>query len=174
MALGEAQPGVSTLNSSTGAITANAAIVSAGSGGDVSIFVSNSADVILDVNGYFAPAAGGGLSHYTVAPCRVLDNAQRRGSVHRSAGSSGARQRLRTTGYRSGLCVERHRGAQRLAELSDAVGQWSGTTFRLNPDVIDGAITSKMAIVTTTNGTLNAFSTSSTQLIFDLSSYFAP
>ena len=70
---GQAQPLVSTLNALTGAVTANAAIVPAGSGGNVSIFVSNSADVVLDVNGYFAPPATGGLSLYTVTPCRVLD-----------------------------------------------------------------------------------------------------
>ena len=51
---GQAQPVVSTLNSSTGAVTANAAIVPAGTGGEISIFVSDTADVILDVNGYFA------------------------------------------------------------------------------------------------------------------------
>ena len=38
----------------------------------------------------------------------------------------------------------------------------------------DGAITSNMAIVPTTNGTIDAFSSNLTQLIFDLSSYFAP
>jgi hypothetical protein len=70
---GQAQPLVSTLNSYTGTVTANAAIVPAGSGGDVSIFVTNPADVVLDVNGYFAPPGTGGLSLYTVPPCRVLD-----------------------------------------------------------------------------------------------------
>ena len=73
MAEGERQPYVSTLNSSTGAVTANAAVVPAGSGGDVSVFVYDDADVILDVNGYFAPPATGGLSLYTVTPCRVID-----------------------------------------------------------------------------------------------------
>lgn len=37
----------------------------------------------------------------------------------------------------------------------------------------DVAITSSMAIVTTTNGSIDAFSTDSTQLILDLLSYFA-
>src|SRR5208282_2013328 len=73
---GEAQPYVSTLNSSTGAITANAAIVPAGIGGDISIFVSDDGDVILDVDGYFAPPGIGGLSLYPVAPCRVIDTRQ--------------------------------------------------------------------------------------------------
>ncbi len=71
---GEAQPDSSTLNSSTGAVTANAAIVPAGTaGGEVSIYASDAIDVILDVNGYFAAAGPGGLSLYTVTPCRALD-----------------------------------------------------------------------------------------------------
>jgi len=42
----------------------------------------------------------------------------------------------------------------------------------LNAD--DGAITSNMAIVPTTNGTIEVFATDSTNLLLDLSSYFAP
>lgn len=38
----------------------------------------------------------------------------------------------------------------------------------------DGALTSNMAIVPTTNGSIDAFSTDSTQLWLDLSGYFAP
>ena len=38
----------------------------------------------------------------------------------------------------------------------------------------DGAIMSNMAIVQTTNGTIDAFSSNSTNLILDLSGYFAP
>jgi hypothetical protein len=38
----------------------------------------------------------------------------------------------------------------------------------------DGAITSNMAIVPTTNGSIDAFSSNSTNLVLDLSSYFAP
>ena len=125
---GQAQPLVSTLNAPTGAVTANAAIVPAGSGGDVSIFVSNSSDVILDVNGYFAPPAAGGLSLYTVTPCRVIDTRSGVRGLQRKAGRIGAWQQLRTAGYRAGLCFERHRCAPRLSELSDAVARWRSTT----------------------------------------------
>ncbi len=52
---GSAQPGVSTLNSWDGAVTANAAIVPAGTGGAIAVYVTNRTHVILDVNGYFAP-----------------------------------------------------------------------------------------------------------------------
>jgi hypothetical protein len=38
----------------------------------------------------------------------------------------------------------------------------------------DGAITSNMAIVPTANGSIDAYSSNPTNLILDLSSYFAP
>jgi hypothetical protein len=52
---GSAQPLVSTLNSFQGRILANAAIVPAGTNGTVSVFVTNTTHVVLDINGYFAP-----------------------------------------------------------------------------------------------------------------------
>ena len=50
---GHAQPVVSTLNSPDGRIVANAAVVPAGDGGAISVFVTDETHVILDVNGYF-------------------------------------------------------------------------------------------------------------------------
>ena len=48
-------PFVSTLNSPTGTVTANAAIVPAGANGAISVYVTGQTHVILDINGYFAP-----------------------------------------------------------------------------------------------------------------------
>src|SRR5437660_8319945 len=70
---GQSQPTVSTLNASTGAITANAALVPAGTNRDVDVFVTENTDLVVDVNGYFAPPASGGLSFHTLLPCRVMD-----------------------------------------------------------------------------------------------------
>lgn len=50
---GIAQPNVSTLNSPSGTFLANAAIIPAGTNGAVDVYVSNTSDVIIDVNGYF-------------------------------------------------------------------------------------------------------------------------
>ena len=52
---GSARPVVSTLNSFDGAVVANAAIVPAGANGAISLYVTNPTQVILDINGYFAP-----------------------------------------------------------------------------------------------------------------------
>ena len=71
---GEAQPVVSTLNSPDGRTKANAAIVPAGSQGAVSVFVTNTTDVILDIDGYFQ--ASGSYDFYPLTPCRVVDTRQ--------------------------------------------------------------------------------------------------
>jgi hypothetical protein len=66
---GETQPLVSTLNAYNGAIVANAAIVPAGAGGAINIYVSDTTQVIIDINGYFAPQGGvGPLAFYPVTP----------------------------------------------------------------------------------------------------------
>ena len=52
---GSPQPLVSTLNSWDGSVVANAAIVPAGQGGAISIFVTDPTHLVLDINGYFAP-----------------------------------------------------------------------------------------------------------------------
>src|SRR5258708_35023804 len=52
----------------------------AGSGGSIDVYVTNSTDVVIDIEGYFAPPATGGLALYNLAPCRVLDTRQPGGS----------------------------------------------------------------------------------------------
>src|SRR5215471_17338636 len=70
---GQSQPPTSTLNNPTATVVANAAIVPAGTGGDIEVYVSNSTDLVLDINGYFAAPGDGGLSLYPTVSCRSLD-----------------------------------------------------------------------------------------------------
>jgi YVTN family beta-propeller protein len=70
---GEDQPLVSTMNSLDGRIKANAAIVPAGYHGATSVYVTNTTNVVLDIDGYFAPTSGSTLAFYPLTPCRVLD-----------------------------------------------------------------------------------------------------
>jgi hypothetical protein len=51
-------------------------------------------------------------------------------------------------------------------------GEPQPTVSTLN--AIDGFVTSNMAIVPTTNGSIDAYASALTQLIQDISSYFAP
>ncbi len=57
-ATGSAQPLVSTLNAPFGGVVANAAMIPAGTNGAVSIFVTNTTDVIVDVTGYYLATTG--------------------------------------------------------------------------------------------------------------------
>ena len=68
-------PLVSTVSATFADVTANANIaLASGSGGAVNIFASNRTDVVLDLNGYFAPpGAPGALLFQPVTPCRVAD-----------------------------------------------------------------------------------------------------
>ena len=65
-------PNVSTLNYS-GRVVANAAFVPSGTSGGINVFVNYPTDVIVDIDGYFAPPSSGGLNFFTVSPCRIVD-----------------------------------------------------------------------------------------------------
>jgi hypothetical protein len=65
---GQAQPLVSTLNAPTGTVTANAAVLPAGTRGSVSVFAANDTDLLLDVNGYFAPKGSTGILLTCLSP----------------------------------------------------------------------------------------------------------
>jgi hypothetical protein len=71
---GENQPFVSTLNSPSGEVVANAAIVPAGTGGAVSVYATDTTDAILDIDGYFDTSSGpASYAFYAATPCRVAD-----------------------------------------------------------------------------------------------------
>ena len=76
---GEAQPVVSTLNSPDRRVKANAAVVPAGAGGAVSVYVSDTTDMVIDIDGYFQPPDGQTLQFYPLPPCRVLDTREQEG-----------------------------------------------------------------------------------------------
>ena len=76
---GQPRPVVSTMNSPDGRIKANAAIVPAGLGGPISVYVTDTTDVVLDIDGYFAETGTDTLQFYPLVPCRVVDT--RKGST---------------------------------------------------------------------------------------------
>jgi hypothetical protein len=69
---GEAQPVVSLLNSEDGRTKANAAFVAGGTGGNISVFATDTTDFILDVTGYFTSTTTG-MVYVPVTPCRIID-----------------------------------------------------------------------------------------------------
>ena len=172
---GETQPVVSTLNDNTGTIVANAAIVPAGGQNATAFYPhSNNTDLLVDVNGYFAPAGTGGLSLYPQAPCRVLDTRQSSGQFSGeltvNVTGSACAPPSNAGGYVFNATVVPPGPMLYLTLWPD--GEQQPTVSTLNAQ--DGFITSNMAIVPTNNGSIDAFAASLTQLIVDISGYFAP
>ncbi len=172
---GEAQPVVSTLNDSTGTIVANAAIVPAGSQNATAFYPHNhNTDLLVDVDGYFAPPGTGGLSLYPAVPCRTLDTRQ---------SGSGFNGQI-VVGVETSPCAVT--SAAKAYVFNATVvppgrllyltlwphGETQPTVSTLNAN--DGFITSNLAIVPTNDGSIDAFASSQTQLILDISGYFAP
>lgn len=171
---GSSRPNVSTLNSFSGVPVANAAVVSGGTDGNISVFVTDPADVIVDVNGYFGPSSSNGLLLFPLVPCRVLDTRDNGGSgfngmisasVNRSCGIPSTAQSLvlNATVVPSGP----------LGYLT----LWEAGTpqpYVSTLNAYDGSVTSNMAIVSASSGTIDAYASNVTQLILDASGYFAP
>ncbi len=171
---GQSQPLVSTLNAYTGTVTANAAIVEAGTGGDISAYAFDDTDVILDINGYFAPPGAGGLSLYPVTPCRVIDTRQLVPpfpvTLTVSVEGSSCAPPSTAAAYVLNATVVPGAGFPYLSLWP--AGQSQPLVSTLN--AYDADITSNMAIVPTNNGDIDAYSSGLGDLILDLSSYFAP
>jgi hypothetical protein len=171
---GEVQPVVSTLNNFTGTIVANAAIVPAGTKGGVAVYPTNATNLVIDVNGYFAAPGTGGLSLYTLTPCRVLDTRPTTGKftgeltvnvVGSACAPPGTAQVFvfNATVVPSGAL-------EYLTLWPDSETQPGVST--LNAE--DGVITSNMAIVSNVNGKTDAYANGTTQLVIDIFGYFAP
>ncbi len=166
------------MNDLLGRVIANAAIVVAGTGSKVSAYATNNTDLVIDINGYFAPAGPGGLSLYSTAPCRVID------TRHFGSGEPfiGVLNPPVTV-------VDSQCGVSSLAQAyvfnatvipPGSLGYltlWPDGTDRPTVSTLnasDGSITNNMAIVPTNNGKVDAYASGLTQLILDISSYFAP
>ena len=173
---GQLQPLVSTLNAVTGAVTANAAIVPAGTNGDVSVFVTHSSDLVIDVNGYFAPPDVGGLSLFNLSPCRVIDTRNPAGSppfnglLNVDVGGSPCGSPSAARSYVLNATVVPPAPLGFLTLWPQGATQPLVSTL----NAADGAVTSNMAIVPTTNGSISAFGSNATHLVLDISGYFAP
>jgi len=165
-------------------VTANAAILPAGVDGDIRTYASNDTDLIIDINGYFAAPEQGGLSLYALTPCRVLDTRQ----------GSGAFSGELTVDVLHSMCAPPPQ-SQAYVFNATVVPQGPLDYLALWPDgqnqpvvstlnAYDGVIRSNMAIVPAgaTNGKVDAYAnpvnksdrTDLTNLILDISSYFAP
>jgi len=180
---GQSQANVSTVNSWTGKVVANAALVPAGANEAISVYASDPTDLVLDINGYFgAPGAAGGLSFYPVAPCRVADT---RGAGGPFGGPEMAAAEARSFPIPSGGCnIPSTAAAYSLNVTVVPEGMLSYLTAwptgspqplvsTLNS--FDGAVVANAAIVPAgADGAISIYTTNPTHVILDIDGYFAP
>ncbi len=168
---------VSTLNNPTGTNVANAAIVPAGTGGSITALASDDTHLAVDINGYFAISGSGGLALYPAPPCRVFDS---RGAgqpfsgvlsppidvVHSPCSVPSSAQ-----AYVFNATVVPSPTLSYLTLWPDGESQPGVSTLNAG----DGYVTSNMAVVSNHgDGKIDAYAQGTTQLILDISSYFAP
>jgi hypothetical protein len=180
---GQPQPVVSTMNSLDGRIKANAAIVAGGSNDAVSVYASNTTDVVLDISGYFvALPSNDALAFYPLTPCRVADT---RGADGPLGGPilQGGQQRDFPILQASACNIPNTAQAYSLnftvvppRDLSYLTvwpsGQQQPTVSTLNDNT--GTIVANAAIVPAgANGDIDAYVTDNTNLIIDINGYFA-
>jgi uncharacterized protein (TIGR03437 family) len=174
------QPGSSTLNAPTGTVTANMAIIPAGTGGAISVVATNATDLIIDITGYFAPpGAPGSLDFYTATPCRILDT---RGAAGAFGGPMiGAGQSRSFLVPSSGCGIP---ATAKAYSLNATVVPPTPLGFLTlwgsggNPGVStlnasDGSVVANAALMPAgTNGAVTAFTSSPSHLILDINGYF--
>jgi hypothetical protein len=173
---GQQQPLVASLNDPTGTVLSNAVIVPAGAGGAVNVFTTDNTDLVIDINGYFAPPGPGGLSLYTVPPCRVLDSRLPAGAppfdttrdVNVTAAPCGVPATAQAFVFNTTVVPPGFLGYITMWPQ----GQSQPLAATLN--AYDGAITNNMAIVPTTTGSVSVFPSAPTHLVLDIFGYFAP
>ncbi len=180
---GQPRPMVSTLNSWTGDVVANGAIVPAGSNESVSVFVTNPTDVILDIDGYFGAAGGAGaLNFYPVSPCRVADTRNPAGPFGGPEMAAGTTRSFSIP--LSGCFVPASAAAYsvNITVVPDGplpyLTVWpAGSTQPLVSTLnsFEGTVVANAAIVAAgSNSQISVYVTNRTHVILDVSGYFAP
>ena len=180
---GQAEPFVSTLNSWTGKVVANAALVPAGDNGAVSVYVTNPTDVILDLDGYFGRFGNAGaLSFYPVAPCRIADTRGDDGSFGGPILEAGT---ARSFPIPSGGCAIPSSAAaysMNITVVPDGVLPYLTAWPTGSPQPLvstlnsfDGTVAANAAIIPAgADAAVSIFVAGRTHVILDIDGYFAP
>ena len=180
---GLTQPGVSTLNSWTGKVVANAAIVPAGSNESISVYVTDPTQLILDVNGYFGqPGKAGALMFYPVTPCRVADTRQGTGQFGGPEMEAGTPRAFAIPESGCGVPSTAQAYSLNVTVAPDGylgfLSEWPSGGTQPNVSTLnswDGSVVANAAIVPAgTGGAVAIYVSDRTHVILDINGYFAP
>jgi uncharacterized repeat protein (TIGR01451 family) len=176
---GSSQPIVSTLNAPTGTVTSNAAIVPAGVNGAITVFATNATDLIVDINGYFAPPGIGSLDFYTATPCRVLDTRNAAGSLGGPIMGAGQARSFNVPSSTCGIPATAKAYSLNATVLPSASLQyltlWGSGSIPIVSTLnsFDGSVVANAALVPAgASGEVTAFTTNLSHLLLDINGYF--
>jgi hypothetical protein len=173
------RPLASTLNATTGTIVANNAIVPAGPNGTIEAYATDQTELILDIQGYFAPpGAVDAMQFYPVTPCRVLDTRDPSFSFGLLPANTPLAYSVRT---RCGIAWPRAISLNATVVPQPTLGYLTlfaqdlpNPPLASNLNAVDGSITSNASFTELFDGGLFLFSNSRTHVILDVNGYFAP
>jgi hypothetical protein len=176
---GSPQPLVSTLNALTGAITSNASIVPAGVNGAISVYASDTTDLIVDINGYFAPPGSGALDFYTVTPCRALDTRSAAGALGGPIMGAGQSRSFIVPSSACGIPVTARAYSLNATVVPPAplsyLTLWGsgGQPLVSTLNSLDGSVVANAALVPAgISGEVTAFTANLSHLLLDINGYF--
>jgi hypothetical protein len=180
------KPNVSTLNAYDGQVTANAAIVPAGTGGSISVQARDQTDLIIDINGYFGPPdPTPGYLFHPVTPCRVMDTRADQGKTGPFGAPALAAHTPRTVPILSGGCGIPSTAVAYSFNFTVVPRGFLGYLITwpagiAMPNVstlnaFDGQVTANAAIVPAgADGAISVQARDATELIIDINGYFGP
>jgi len=184
---GRAQPYVSTMNSQDGRTKANAAIVPAGAANAVSVYVTDTTDVVLDINGYFVPSVSQTLKFIPLPPCRVVDTRDATKPQGLGPPFLGAMETrslpilsspcfqglaVQPQVYSFNVTVTPNPGNQPLYFLALWPSGPLPTVSTLNNGTAAGAVANAAIVPADTNGNINVYASNSTDVVIDVNGYF--
>ncbi len=127
------------LNSLDGRIKANAAIVQAGTEGAVSVYVTNTTNVVIDIDGYFVTPSDSTLAFYPITPCRIADTRPSSGFVQPFGTSAPFRRHAARFPDTDEPVQHPQHGAGLFAQLGgDTLSTWFGEPIGLPGGVAEG------------------------------------
>ncbi|MFR0353290.1 S53 family peptidase [Streptomyces sediminimaris] len=168
---GTTRPTASNLNwSATGTTIANMAVVPIGSDGNVSIFVRGTSHVIADVSGYFSSS---GTTLKTVTPSRLLDTRKTSalGSGKTLALQISGRDGVPSTGVKAvvlTVTATRTTGTGYLTVWADGTSRPTASNLNWVKGI---SIANQVMVPVGSNGKVDFYTNSTTDLIVDVAGY---
>jgi hypothetical protein len=171
------------LNSQDGRIKANAAVISVGDGSAISVYPTDTTDVILDINGYFTAPSDSTMAYYPLSPCRVADT---RGPVGPLGGPFLQRNRQRDFPVLDATTCNIPSNATAYSLNMTAIPRNTLSYLTVWPSGQDQPIVSTLNAPTGTivanaalvpsgvGGDINVYATDDTDLVIDIDGYFGP